>query len=229
MVALSNCFVQPVSNIIQLSGGHGRAAEQAYTQRGLVWRLRGEDERALEDFKRAARLGGTFAQKHTCEAPVVAFYGEKEILCILSTMHGWHSVVLISAQYIGVVHIPALFYIWLSSSNTHLLPKAVLRSIYLVIVRRLESTIFLCLSISSSLHIHIFTINLITLSPPSCLYESLHAMLLSAVTWCQSEAIDKLRRRDRSRADMTHHQGLGALNPACVGHAPAFFLCMPPI
>ena len=48
---------------IQLSGGRGRAAEQAYTQRGLVWRLRGEDERALEDFKRAARLGGTFAQK----------------------------------------------------------------------------------------------------------------------------------------------------------------------
>ena len=26
---------------IQLSGGRGRAAEQAYTQRGLVWRLRG--------------------------------------------------------------------------------------------------------------------------------------------------------------------------------------------
>ena len=48
---------------IQLSGGCGRAAEQAYTQRGLVWRLRGEDERALEDFKCAARLGGHFAQK----------------------------------------------------------------------------------------------------------------------------------------------------------------------
>ena len=48
---------------IQLSGGRGRAAEQAYTQRGLVWRLREEDERALEDFKSAARLGGHFAQK----------------------------------------------------------------------------------------------------------------------------------------------------------------------
>ena len=48
---------------IQLSGGRGRAAEQAYTQRGLVWRLRGEDERALEDFKSAARLGSHFAQK----------------------------------------------------------------------------------------------------------------------------------------------------------------------
>jgi len=41
----------------------GRAAEQAYTQRGLVWRLRGEDERALEDFKSAARLGSRFAER----------------------------------------------------------------------------------------------------------------------------------------------------------------------
>ena len=48
---------------IQLSGGRGRAAEQAYTQRGLLWRLRGEDERALEDFKKATRLGSHFAQK----------------------------------------------------------------------------------------------------------------------------------------------------------------------
>ena len=48
---------------IQLSGGLGRAAEQAYTQRGLVWRLKGEDEQALEDFKSAARLGSHFAQK----------------------------------------------------------------------------------------------------------------------------------------------------------------------
>ena len=48
---------------IQLSGGRGRAAEQAYTQRALIWRLRGEDERALEDFKKAANLGSHFAQK----------------------------------------------------------------------------------------------------------------------------------------------------------------------
>jgi len=48
---------------IRLSRGCGRAAEQAYTQRGLVWRLRGEDERALEDFKSAARLGSRFAER----------------------------------------------------------------------------------------------------------------------------------------------------------------------
>ena len=48
---------------VQLSRGCGRAAEQAYTQRGLVWRLRGEDERVLEDFKSAARLGSHFAER----------------------------------------------------------------------------------------------------------------------------------------------------------------------
>ena len=48
---------------VRLSRGCGRAAEQAYTQRGLVWRLRGEDERALEDFKSAARLGSHFTER----------------------------------------------------------------------------------------------------------------------------------------------------------------------
>ena len=48
---------------VRLSRGCGWAAEQAYTQRGLVWRLRGEDERALEDFKSAARLGSRFAKR----------------------------------------------------------------------------------------------------------------------------------------------------------------------
>ena len=48
---------------IQLSGGHGKVAELAYTQRGLVRRLQGCDEGALEDFKAAAKLGGKFAGK----------------------------------------------------------------------------------------------------------------------------------------------------------------------
>ena len=43
---------------IQLSGGHGKVAELAYTQRGLIRRLQGCDEGALEDFKAAAKLGG---------------------------------------------------------------------------------------------------------------------------------------------------------------------------
>ena len=48
---------------IELSGGRGKAAEQALTQRGIIWRVKGDDERALEDFKRAGKLGSRFAQK----------------------------------------------------------------------------------------------------------------------------------------------------------------------
>ena len=48
---------------IHLSGGCGKVAEQAHTQRGLLRRLRGDDEGALEDFKAAAKLGSRFAQR----------------------------------------------------------------------------------------------------------------------------------------------------------------------
>ena len=52
-----------LDSAISLSGGRGKAAEQAHTQRGLIRRLQGENEAALEDFKAAARLGSRFAQK----------------------------------------------------------------------------------------------------------------------------------------------------------------------
>ncbi len=55
---------------IRLSNDRGKVAEQAFTQRGLIRRLRGEDEGALADFKSAAHLGSRFARKqvhvYTC-------------------------------------------------------------------------------------------------------------------------------------------------------------------
>ena len=47
---------------IELSDGRGKAGEQAFVQRGMIWRLKGADEKALEDFKKAAKLGSKFAQ-----------------------------------------------------------------------------------------------------------------------------------------------------------------------
>ena len=47
---------------IELSGGRGKAGEQAFVQRGIIWRLKGEDDKAIEDFKKAAKLGSKFAQ-----------------------------------------------------------------------------------------------------------------------------------------------------------------------
>jgi hypothetical protein len=54
-----------LNTAIQLSGGHGKVAELALdlTQRGLIRRLQGCDEGALEDFKAAAKLGSRFAGK----------------------------------------------------------------------------------------------------------------------------------------------------------------------
>lgn len=40
-----------LNTAIQLSAGVGRAAEQAYTQRGLIHILQGNEEDALQDFK----------------------------------------------------------------------------------------------------------------------------------------------------------------------------------
>ena len=51
---------------IELSGGRGRVAEMAYTQRGIIWRGKENDEKALEDFRKAAKLGSSFAQKQVC-------------------------------------------------------------------------------------------------------------------------------------------------------------------
>ena len=55
--------VSDLNMAIQLSEGHGKVAERAHCQRGLIRRLRGLDEGALEDFKAAARLGSRFAQR----------------------------------------------------------------------------------------------------------------------------------------------------------------------
>lgn len=47
---------------IELSRGRGRVACQAYTQRGLVRKLQGKAELALEDFGKAASLGSHFSR-----------------------------------------------------------------------------------------------------------------------------------------------------------------------
>lgn len=70
--------VGDLDSAIQLSGGAGKAAAQAFTQRAQIWRLKGEQEKAKvgkpvtmmmmmrvvlkEDFEKAAALGSAFAQ-----------------------------------------------------------------------------------------------------------------------------------------------------------------------
>ncbi|GMS85409.1 hypothetical protein PENTCL1PPCAC_7584, partial [Pristionchus entomophagus] len=47
---------------IQLSGGKGRSACQAFTQRAMIHRLRDDKEAARADFSSAASLGSPFAR-----------------------------------------------------------------------------------------------------------------------------------------------------------------------
>ncbi|XP_069894220.1 tetratricopeptide repeat protein 36-like [Dipodomys merriami] len=55
--------LEDLERALELSGGRGRAARQAFVQRGLLARLQGRDEDARRDLERAARLGSPFARR----------------------------------------------------------------------------------------------------------------------------------------------------------------------
>lgn len=65
---------------VLLSSGRGKVAEQAYTQRGLIKRLRGDEEGALADFKCAANLGSRYARKQVCFSCCIVYTGNGESL-----------------------------------------------------------------------------------------------------------------------------------------------------
>ncbi|XP_069470533.1 tetratricopeptide repeat protein 36 [Ambystoma mexicanum] len=54
--------LKELNQAVNLSSGKGRSACQALVQRGLVYRLQGQDEAAREDFQCAAGLGSQFAR-----------------------------------------------------------------------------------------------------------------------------------------------------------------------
>ena len=51
---------------MELSGGRGLAGQQALCQRGQLRQLAGEQEQALDDYRRAAKLGSRFAKTQVC-------------------------------------------------------------------------------------------------------------------------------------------------------------------
>ena len=54
--------LEDLNKAIDLGKDHGTAAAQAYTQRGLIHRLNGDEEKAQADFAKAAALGSAFAK-----------------------------------------------------------------------------------------------------------------------------------------------------------------------
>ncbi|XP_038634532.1 tetratricopeptide repeat protein 36 [Scyliorhinus canicula] len=51
-----------LNKAVELSRGRGRTASLALVQRGILHRLCGQDQEALQDFKQAAELGNGFAK-----------------------------------------------------------------------------------------------------------------------------------------------------------------------
>merc|ERR1711862_232144 len=51
-----------IESALTKSGGRGRAAKQAFVQRGLIHRRNGNDEQAKKDFEKASDLGSEFAK-----------------------------------------------------------------------------------------------------------------------------------------------------------------------
>ncbi|XP_028418750.1 tetratricopeptide repeat protein 36 homolog [Dendronephthya gigantea] len=52
---------------LELSHYEGNVAGQAFTQRALIHRLNGDDDAALEDFKKGAKMGNSFAKSQIAE------------------------------------------------------------------------------------------------------------------------------------------------------------------
>uniref|UniRef100_G3MT76 Uncharacterized protein n=1 Tax=Amblyomma maculatum TaxID=34609 RepID=G3MT76_AMBMU len=54
--------LEDLNNAINLGHSSKHAASQAFCQRGLIYRLKGQDREAEADFKEAAKLGSQFAK-----------------------------------------------------------------------------------------------------------------------------------------------------------------------
>ncbi len=52
---------------LELCHSEGQVAGQAFTQRALIHKLNGDNNAALEDFKKAAKLGNSFAKSQVAE------------------------------------------------------------------------------------------------------------------------------------------------------------------
>ena len=62
-----NGALEDLNKAIELSDGRGKVAAQAFTQRGLLNKLNGNENDALEDFKKAACLGNSFAKQQVVQ------------------------------------------------------------------------------------------------------------------------------------------------------------------
>ena len=63
----NECALNDLNKAIELCNGKGFTASQAYAQRGLMSKLSNDNENALDDFRKASRLGNAFAKQQITE------------------------------------------------------------------------------------------------------------------------------------------------------------------
>ncbi|XP_062995134.1 tetratricopeptide repeat protein 36 [Elgaria multicarinata webbii] len=74
--------------VLRLSQGGGHVACQAFVQRGLIRRLRGQDEEARRDFEQAARLGSSFARRQLVLLNPYAALCNQMLAEVMKTLRG---------------------------------------------------------------------------------------------------------------------------------------------
>ncbi|KAM5246002.1 tetratricopeptide repeat protein 36 [Ctenodactylus gundi] len=75
---------------VTLSRGRGRAARQAFVQRGLLARLQDRDDDARRDFERAARLGSPFARRQLALLNPYAALCNRMLADMMAQLRGPH-------------------------------------------------------------------------------------------------------------------------------------------
>ncbi|XP_068699325.1 tetratricopeptide repeat protein 36 homolog [Montipora foliosa] len=80
--------IEDLNKAIDLSRDSGAAAAQAYTQRGLIHRLKGEEEKSYDDFTKAAALGSAFAKSMVVQMNPYAAMCNKMLVEAISKLKG---------------------------------------------------------------------------------------------------------------------------------------------
>lgn len=80
--------LEDLNKAIQLGEDRGAATAQAYTQRALIHRLNGNEDKALEDFTKAAELGSAFAKSMVVQLNLYAAMCNRMLADAINKLRG---------------------------------------------------------------------------------------------------------------------------------------------
>ena len=109
--------LEDLNKAIELSRDKAAAAAQAYTQRGLIHRLNGVEEKALEDFTKAAELGSAFAKTMVVQLNPYAAMCNKMLAEAINKLKGQPQLQFM-ASFIVLVYVSIILISRLSGMDT---------------------------------------------------------------------------------------------------------------